>query len=646
MPTKTIAVKAGQDVASVGWDTDHWYFIVDPADCDIGWVSNAINRQGNTLRFLNVPIPPGSTILYAYLKYCAFSNYAGDSVYAYIRAEKSLSPQPFTTYADYIARPRTTNKADWSEIHHWLVNMWYNSIDFTNVIQEVINQPGWAQGNPIAVFCNDHDDRSSHFDFCMRHGKAYHIAPAKAPQLHLSYLLSGEEPPPPSPSAHYLIGGDAYQRITPTTTAGQTFRPVDDHILAYIDFNIDIFLPITRPYIRVYEALPDGSPDGWNISEGAFFYFPTKDLTGKWRVRVPMQPVLLEKNKLYLIELKCWASIFEKLRWQYDKGDATYFLRGWRMLKNEITDIWTPHYDDCHIFAEFGTPPLPKPDPPPPITNFATLNIFFIHAPDYIMIFLHTGTPCHLTLYHTDKPPRKHHTSRIVRGLEVPWATYFCFVAWQAVEQLEAGDTLWHTFVVAPWEYCQIKWFTFRGEVNDFLSPSVGPIFTHHHSGAEPGLFEHYIINDDDEKAIFDRHWRGQTFTPSISHNITSVKLLLRRVLLPGQVTVSIRAATYGKPIGPDLCSGTFDGNTLTTDGAGEWKEITFDIHPLLDASTTYAIVIRAIAGDGSNNLRWRDDNSYPAYPGGLYVYSEWSGTDWTRVYGTDMMFEEWGIAI
>ncbi|GAH43746.1 unnamed protein product, partial [marine sediment metagenome] len=44
MPTKTISVTAGQDVASVGWDTDHWYFIVDPADTDIGWVSNAINR--------------------------------------------------------------------------------------------------------------------------------------------------------------------------------------------------------------------------------------------------------------------------------------------------------------------------------------------------------------------------------------------------------------------------------------------------------------------------------------------------------------------------------------------------------------------------------------------------------------------------
>ncbi len=174
----------------------------------------------------------------------------------------------------------------------------------------------------------------------------------------------------------------------------------------------------------------------------------------------------------------------------------------------------------------------------------------------------------------------------------------------------------------------------------------VSCLFKYHHPGPLPTRYEHYIINDDDEKAIFDRHWRGQSFTPSIAHKITSVKLLLRRVLFPGIVTVSIRATAFSVPTGPDLCSGTFDGNTLTTDGAGEWKEIIFDIHPPLIPFTMYAKVIRAINGDGSNNLRWRDDNSLPTYLGGSYLYSENSGETWTRVRETDMMFEEWGIAI
>jgi hypothetical protein len=227
--------------------------------------------------------------------------------------------------------------------------------------------------------------------------------------------------------------------------------------------------------------------------------------------------------------------------------------------------------------------------------------------------------------------------------LTLPWGVYYCFVSWQSVEQQEAGDTLIHTFEVTPWVFCETKWFAFRGTVAGELSPSVSPIFHHHHPGPDPTRFEHYIINDDDEKAIFDRHWRGQSFTPSTAHNITSVRLLLRRVLLPGEVTVSIRATAFSVPTGPDLCSGTIDGNTLTTDGAGEWKEIIFDTQTLLLASTMYAIVIRAIDGDDNNNLRWRDDNSSPTYLLGWYLTSASSGARWDRWRETDMMFEEWG---
>ena len=280
------------------------------------------------------------------------------------------------------------------------------------------------------------------------------------------------------------------------------------------------------------------------------------------------------------------------------------------------------------------------------MNNFAVLNIAYTPAPTALSFVVETNNPCHLTCYYTDKEPGRHRTARNQRGLTLPWGAYYCFVAWKTVEQTEPGDTLIHTFEIPDWSYCQTKWFAFRGTVAGVLSPSVSCLFKYHHPGPLPTRYEHYIINDDDEKAIFDRHWRGQSFTPSTAHKITSVKLLLSRVLLPGQVTASIRAATYGKPIGPDLCSGTFNGNTLTTEEAGEWKEIIFGIQPLLLPATIYAIVIRAIYGDGSNNLRWRDDNTSPVYPGGLYLTSENSGTSWDRWRETDMMFEEWGIAI
>ena len=160
-------------------------------------------------------------------------------------------------------------------------------------------------------------------------------------------------------------------------------------------------------------------------------------------------------------------------------------------------------------------------------------------------------------------------------------------------------------------------------------------------------LFQSYTTNDDDEKAIKGVGWGAQTFTTSSAHTITSVKLLLRRVGSPGTVTVSIRGVSIAeKPTLPDLVSGSTDGNTLTTDGAGEWREITFGAGVALDTSTKYAIVVRAISGDGSNNLRWRDDNSSPTYTDGWWLTNNNSGADlnWTNVLGTDMMFEMWGM--
>ncbi|MBA7580736.1 hypothetical protein ES708_22630 [subsurface metagenome] len=67
--------------------------------------------------------------------------------------------------------------------------------------------------------------------------------------------------------------------------------------------------------------------------------------------------------------------------------------------------------------------------------------------------------------------------------MTLPWGVYYCFVAWQSVEQTEPGDTLIHTFEVPAWSYCQIKWLAFRGTVAGQLSPSVSPIFKHHHPG-------------------------------------------------------------------------------------------------------------------------------------------------------------------
>jgi hypothetical protein len=162
---------------------------------------------------------------------------------------------------------------------------------------------------------------------------------------------------------------------------------------------------------------------------------------------------------------------------------------------------------------------------------------------------------------------------------------------------------------------------------------------------AGPYVYEYYNTGDDNHVWLYGSTWAAQTFTPSVAHTITSVKLKLFRVGSPGTVTVSIRATSGGQPAGGALCSGTTTGDTLTTSAPGEWREITLGSGYGLSGGTTYAIVVRATGGDSSNYLWWRVDGSSPAYAGGMYLLSFNSGSIWTSGASYDLMFEEWGNA-
>jgi hypothetical protein len=123
----------------------------------------------------------------------------------------------------------------------------------------------------------------------------------------------------------------------------------------------------------------------------------------------------------------------------------------------------------------------------------------------------------------------------------------------------------------------------------------------------------------------------------------------LYRVGSPGTITVSIRAtggASPYYPSGADLCSGTYDGNTLTTDTAGAWVEITFGAGYALTNGTIYSIVMRAPSGDISNRAHIRIDITSSAYANGHFTYSGDAGVTWeTDSNAYDIMFENWGDA-
>lgn len=146
----------------------------------------------------------------------------------------------------------------------------------------------------------------------------------------------------------------------------------------------------------------------------------------------------------------------------------------------------------------------------------------------------------------------------------------------------------------------------------------------------------------DSSNDTFSANWTSQSFLTTINHTISvsSAELLLYKVGNPGTITASIRAAdSNGKPTGSDLTSGTYDGNSLTTDNSTTtFTEVDFTVY-LLSANTTYTLVLRAPSGNITNTVNWRVDASTPTYSDGLLSYSTDSGSSWAVDSTQDALF-------
>ena len=159
-----------------------------------------------------------------------------------------------------------------------------------------------------------------------------------------------------------------------------------------------------------------------------------------------------------------------------------------------------------------------------------------------------------------------------------------------------------------------------------------------------PSLFEFLNTGGDgDSNHICSANWTYTTFTTDdTAHTVTSVRLSLKRVGLPGDVTVSLKYANAAgdEPTGEDLCVEVLDGDSLST--TYNWYEVTFDSVKSIEAVTPYAIVVRALDGDyASNYVLWQKDTG-----GGLADANNGSipdgGITWAADT-SDQLFEVWG---
>ncbi len=187
--------------------------------------------------------------------------------------------------------------------------------------------------------------------------------------------------------------------------------------------------------------------------------------------------------------------------------------------------------------------------------------------------------------------------------------------------------------VPLPWHRFALKLYLQRVHFVPFLVTTevVG----------EEKVDQGYTTGDGTAFSISDTGWIVQTFTPSVTCQITKVRLKLYRNAITGDQTIKITTTDVdGYPTETVLCSMLYNTEPITQTSPGEWYEFTFDEPATLTKDTVYAIFIQGIPGAPNPRVYWRDDGTAPEYYRGCVYRSIDLGVSWTRYLYDDLMFQ------
>ncbi len=136
------------------------------------------------LRFTNLNLPQGANIISSYIQFHADEDNSGTSSLT-IKGQLSPDPTTFTsTDYDISSRPKTTASVNWSP------NGWTSGDQSTDqqtpslnaIITELVNQPSWQVGNPMAFIIEGTGTRVA---------TSYDGIDIFAPTLHLKFNVNG-----------------------------------------------------------------------------------------------------------------------------------------------------------------------------------------------------------------------------------------------------------------------------------------------------------------------------------------------------------------------------------------------------------------------------------------------------------------------
>ena len=266
------------------------------------------------LRFVDIPIPKGAIVDNAFVEFTCDETVGGTQPVSVLIAGE-LSPDTVTfsnATNDITNRPTTTANVVWAPENWTEEGQTARSLDITSIIQEIIDQNGWALGNALVLILRDNPDNPS---------EGVRIAesasdPSGAPLLHIEFRGKFAVDPIPADGALYedtsaiLNWLPGLNSVSHDVYFGEKFVDVSEgtpdtfqgnQTDAFFTIGIagspvpDGLVPGTTYYWRIDEIEADGTTinkgDIWsftvpskkaynhNLSDGACFIDPQTELS-------------------------------------------------------------------------------------------------------------------------------------------------------------------------------------------------------------------------------------------------------------------------------------------------------------------------------------------------------------------------------
>jgi hypothetical protein len=248
---------------------------IDPTSTDLELAyedagNPATDEQIVGLRFVNILIPQGTQVTIAYVEFEVDAVDKEGSSYAVnliIEGELTPNATPFLDATNNITnRPLwTTAKVKWSIPAWTATNVKWRTPDISPIIQEIVNQAGWAGGNALILIFRDDKSNPSKG---LREAEAFEGEAPAAPLLHLEIVnLVATQPDPPdgapnvtTPLVEWTPGDtakfhDVYFGTNPTPGPAE-FKGRQTYAKY---FYADGLIPRTTYYWRIDEVDADGT---------------------------------------------------------------------------------------------------------------------------------------------------------------------------------------------------------------------------------------------------------------------------------------------------------------------------------------------------------------------------------------------------